>query len=65
VKADKLVHVAQLREEFLYLLTHDATAPGWSPHELAMILGRLDRAVQNVCHHRCHTPPATSADADA
>jgi hypothetical protein len=56
MKPDKLVHVANLREEFEFLLTHDDTAPDWTGHELAMILGRFDRAVQNVCHHRYHRP---------
>jgi hypothetical protein len=54
VKLDKLVHVADLRAEFEYLLAHDETAPDWSSHELAMIRARFDRAVLNTIHHRTH-----------
>jgi hypothetical protein len=59
VKPDKLVRVVSLREEFEYLLRNDATVPDWSEQEMALILGRLDRAVQNVCHNRYHgrVPP--------
>jgi hypothetical protein len=54
VKPDKSVCVADLRAEFEFLLTNDATAPDWTGHELAMILGRFDRAVLNVVHRRAH-----------
>jgi hypothetical protein len=54
VRPDKLVCVADLRAEFEYLLTHDATSPDWTRHELCMIRARFDRAVLNVVHHRTH-----------
>jgi hypothetical protein len=61
MRPDKLVNASRLRAEFLYLLTHDETDPDWSRHELAMILRRFDKAIQNTCHHRDHHRPPADA----
>jgi hypothetical protein len=53
----KRVVAADLRAELEFLLTHDASAPDWSNHELTMILRRFDKAVSNVVHHRGHAIP--------
>lgn len=54
MRPDKRAFAADLREELLYLLTHDATRPDWTDHELGIIAARFDRAVLNVCHKRSH-----------
>jgi hypothetical protein len=57
MRPDKRVCAADLRQELEYLLINDASAPDWTAHELAMILGRFDRALLNVVHHRTHQQP--------